>query len=224
MSRSADRDELVVGGEPRVDLLPTEVRKRRKDKATRRALGWGVIGTVALVVAATLASTVGAIIGQSQLLDAQGRTADLLSEQAKYAIVRQVQAQVDTATAAREVGGSTDIDWKGYLQNIRAIIPADVAIDSVSVETASPFTAYAEPTAPLQEPRLGTLTLSLTSPDLPSVPAWLEAMKEMPGYADGSPGSITRSDTGAYNVGLTIHVNGGALSNRFASAETVEAK
>jgi hypothetical protein len=38
----------------------------------------------------------------------------------------------------------------------------------------------------------------------------------LPGYADASPGSVTRDDTGAYSVSIIMHINQAAFSNRFA--------
>lgn len=217
--RTAERETLVVGGEPRVTLLPPEVRASRKARATRRLLGLATVGVIVLVGAGVGAATWNAGQAQVELAAEQARTADLLQQQAKYAKVRTVQEEVNLAMAARQVGASTEVDWKSYLLGIRAVLPSDVTIDTVTVDAASPLAAYSQPTAPLQAERIATLTLTLTSPKLPTVPAWLEAMKALPGYADGTPNSITQGEGGAYTVNLTIHVNEGAYSNRFATKE-----
>jgi hypothetical protein len=219
MSRSSDSEQLIIGGEPRVDLLPPEVKLRRKARALRRTLSLSVFVVLVLVVAGYGTASWRAWISQAALVDAHSRTAELLSEQTKYAEVRRVQDEVDNAVAARQVGASTEIDWKAYLEGIRGVLPGDVTIDTVSVDAASPLAPHALPTAPLQGPRVATLMLSLTSPGLPTVPDWLTAMKSLAGYADGAPASITRSDAGAYVVSLVLHINESAFANRFTSTE-----
>lgn len=216
MSRAAAADELVLGAEPRVDLLPPEVKAGKRVKATRRRLIAALIGVVVLVSAGVAAASWDAQNSRAELATAQTRTTELLAHQAKYAEVNQVQDAVDTTVAARQFGASTEVDWKAYLSGVRAVLPADVSIDTVTVDSASPLLPFDQATAPLQAVRVATLTLSLTSPDLPSVPQWLEAMKGLPGYTDATPGSITRSEIGAYKVDLTLHINDGAYSNRFA--------
>ncbi|TFB52928.1 hypothetical protein [Cryobacterium sp. Sr3] len=219
MSRSKVGEELVFGGEPRVDLLPPEVKAGKKANATRRRLGATLVAVVLLMITGVGAATWHAQQSRDELASAQARTAELLASQAKYAEVNQVQNEVDITLAARQFGASTEVDWKAYLSQVRAALPADVSIDTVGVDAASPLGAYIQPTAPLQAARVATLTLTVTSPNLPSVPQWLDAIKGLPGYADATPGSIKRSETGAYTVNLVMHINGGAYSNRFADPE-----
>lgn len=224
MSRTPASEELVLGGVPRVDLLPPEVTSRQKGKALRRGLGLAVVAAIVLVGAGVASASWQAAIGQSQLADAQQRTTDLLAQQTQYIEVRQVQDDVDLSIAARQVGSSTEVDWKSYLEKIRAVLPPDVTLDTVSISAASPLVLFEQPTAPLQAARIATVMLSMTSPGLPTVPEWLTEMKSLPGYADGSPGSIKRSETGAYQVDLTLHINEGAYSNRFADGTRTEKK
>lgn len=219
MSRAGASESLIVGGEPRVTLLPPEVKASRKAREVRRLLGLVVVGLVLLVGAGTAATWWQATQAQAELASAQERTTALLQEQVKYSEVRSVQTEVDLAVAARKVGASTEVDWKAYLRGIRSVLPHDVTIDTVTVDAASPLAPYQQPTAPLQSARVATVTLTLTSPNLPTVPEWLEAMKALPGYADGTPNSIKQEQDGSYSVDLTIHVNAGAYSNRFAGSE-----
>ncbi|TFC47059.1 hypothetical protein E3T26_07365 [Cryobacterium sp. TMT1-21] len=224
MSRTPASEELILGGEPRVDLLPPVVKSRQKSKALRRALGLGVVAAVVLVSAGVALASWQATIGQEQLAEAQQRTTGLLAEQTQYIEVRQIQDDVDLSIAARQVGASTEVDWKTYLEEIRAVLPSDVTIDTVDIKAASPLVLFEQPTAPLQAARIATIMLTMTSPSLPTVPEWLTELKSLPGYADGSPGSIKRSETGTYQVDLTLHINEGAYSNRFADSTTTEEK
>lgn len=215
MSRAAAGAPLVIGGEPRVSLLPVEVTAVRKVRANRRLLGLVVVGLILVVGASTGAAIWQSMQAQAELAAAQQTTTQLLQQQLKFSQVRSVQEEVNRTVAARKVGASTEVDWKAYLQGIRAVLPGNVTIDTVKVDAASPLEAYAQPTVPLQAQRVATLTLTITSPGLPTVPEWLEALKKLPGYADGTPNSITQGDNGGYTVNLTLHINEGAYSHRF---------
>jgi Tfp pilus assembly protein PilN len=215
MSRATHDQALVLGGEPRVNLLPPEVVEQAADLHLRRKLLLATAGTLVLVVLGVGGAALHATNSSSQLASAQADTSALVAEQGEYVAVRQVQAQVDTAVAARAVGGWTEIDWKAYLQQVRAALPADVGIDAVSVDSTSPLTAFPQPTAPLQTARVATLTVTLASPTLPTVPQWLEQLQGLPGMADATAGSIAAVETGGYTVTVTMHINSDAFSGRF---------
>ena len=219
MSRASVADVLVLGAEPRVQLLPPEVEAGRRGKAMRRRLGAGILGVVVLALLGIVGSSWMAMQSKDGLASAQARAIELLAEQSKYVDVRNVQNELDLVISARQLGASTEIDWKDYLGKVGEILPADVTIDAVGVQSASPLTAYAQATVPLQGARVATLTIDLTSTNLPEVPVWLTGLKELPGYADGTPGTITQTDLGTYQVNLVLHINEGAFSQRFADAE-----
>jgi len=210
-------DELVLGAEPRMDLLPPEVRTLKKVKATRRRLG-GLLLTVAVLVGAGVgASTWYAMQSQTELDAARERTTELLTSQAKYSEVQRVQAALDTTLVARQFGASTEIDWKAYLAEVRAIVPSAVTVDTLSVDSASPLVPYEQATVPLQTSRVATIRILFTSPDATSVPEWLARMSTLPGYADSQPAVILRTVEGPYTVDFVLHVNEGAFSGRFAA-------
>ncbi|MDJ0325040.1 hypothetical protein QMG61_14840 [Cryobacterium sp. PH31-AA6] len=220
MSRKVVNDELIIGGEPRAVLLPPEVLKRRKAKAVRRSLGFGVVGLLVIVLAGTAGATVLSGQAQSRLLAEQAHTTDLLAEQTQYGEVRTAQAQVDLVKAAQKVGASTEIDWKTYLQGVQGILPAGVVIDTIGVDSATPILLYAQATAPLQGARVATVSFSATSSTLPDVPTWLNGLATLRGFADALPGSVALDEaTGMFKVDITMHVNEAAFAERFAAKE-----
>jgi hypothetical protein len=210
-------ETLLIGGEPRVDLLPPEVRAQRSAKAVHRRLGFGVILALILMVGGTGLASVQALQARADLSVAQVRTQSLLLQQQKYVEVRKVQSEVNTINAAQQVGTSTEIDWRKYLNAVQATLPASVTIDTVTIDSATPLTPYAQSTLPLQGARVATLSFTAKSTTLPQVPAWLDALTTLPGFADASPGLVTRSDAGAYSVSITMHINQAAFANRFAA-------
>ncbi|GEP28706.1 MULTISPECIES: hypothetical protein [Cryobacterium] len=214
MKHRSNRRELVYGGEPRANLLPLELKAKRKGKMLRRIILAASAGVVFFMAASIGAVSVQAGVAQADLAHAEARTNELLLESAKYSQVRSVQAQIDLTAAARTVGTKTEIDWRAYLAEVRVILPSVVTIDAVTIDSGSPWEDYAQSTVALHNPRVATLTLSLTSPSLPAVPQWLTNLKMLPGFADASLGSITRSESGTYVVDIEININADARANR----------
>lgn len=200
--------------------MPPEVYKERAEKVARRRLILGVLGVLVITLAGSAGATVMSLGAQVQLAFEQSRTPGIVAEQAKYVEVRTVQGQVDQVKAAQQVGVSTEIDWKKYLEGVQAILPPSVAIQSVAITSASPLAIYAQPTAPLQGPRVATVTFEATSLVLPEVPAWLTSLATLPGFADALPGSVTLDEASKeYKVNITMHVNDAAYAKRFALEE-----
>lgn len=216
MSPARRAEILVIGGEPRVDLLPPEVRKERNAKVTRRRLALGIAGVIVIVVVGAGAASAFALQAQTRLLDEQARTTYLLTQQGKYGEVRSVQDEVNLAQAAQRVGASTEIDWKKYLDRVRTTLPASVGIDTVTVDSATPLALYTKSTAPLQGARVATVSFTAKSSVLPDVPTWLDALATLPGFADAIPGSVKLDvPSGVYTVNITMHVNDAAFAHRF---------
>ncbi|TFD05866.1 MULTISPECIES: hypothetical protein [unclassified Cryobacterium] len=217
-AQNADHDP-IIGGEPRVDLLPPEVTAEQKGRRLRRALAVAVVAVVIATGSGIAAATWEAERSQASLAVVQARTTELLAAQGEYIEVRRAQEEVDATLAARRLAASVDIDWTAYLQQIRARLPGDVVIGAVTLDAGSPWAPYLQATAPLQPHRVAAINLTLTSATLPSIPDWLDAMATLPGYADSAPTRVALLDSGAYEVSLTLHVNGEAFSNRFADQE-----
>ncbi|WP_104200495.1 hypothetical protein [Cryobacterium sp. Y29] len=219
MSAPKTDHDPVIGGDPRVDLLPPEITAEHKGRRLRRGLAVAVVAVVLVTGAGIAAATWEAARSQASLAVVQTRTTELLAAQSEYIEVRRAQEDVDATIAARRLATSVDIDWTDYLQQIRARLPGDVVIGAVVLDAGSPWVPYVQASAPLQPSRVATISLTLTSPTLPSVPNWLDAMATLPGYADSAPTRVALLDSGAYEVSLTLHVNAEAFSNRFAEAE-----
>ena len=216
MTGKAKGEALVIGGESRANLLPPEVLLKRKAKVVRRRLGFVVLIVALLVIGGTALVRAQAQQAQANLAIEQANTQSLLMQQRKYVEVRKVQQQVDMIMAAQQVGTSTEINWEQYLTSVQGTLPPNVTIDTINIDSATPFAPYTQATAPLQGARIATLSFTAKSSTLPEVPAWLDALTTLPGYADASPGSVTRNESGAYSVSITMHINEAAFTNRFA--------
>ena len=218
MSATTRAETLKIGGEPRADLLPPELRTQRKALKIRRRLWLGVITLMVLMVLGTGLGALQTMAVQLNLASEQTKTTGLLLEQRKYSAVRAVQDDANMVKAAQEVGTSTEIDWQKYLKAVQTTLPANVVLTSVTIEAGSPLQSYTQATVPLQGARVATLSFTATSPTLPQVPAWLDSLTGLPGYADASPGSVTRDEAaGVYTVDIAMHINEAAFTNRFAA-------
>lgn len=218
MSRGSKNLNLVIGGESRVDLLPEEIRIKRKGKIVRRRLGFLVILVVVLVAGASALVRAQAVQAKLDLSIEQSNAQSILLQQRKYGEVQKIQKVADTIQAAQQVGTSTEINWKSYLISVQATLPPNVTLDSVNIDSATPFASYAQASAPLQGERIATLSFTAISSTLPQVPQWLIALATLPGYADANPGSVNRTEAGSYSVNITMHINQASFTNRFAMA------
>ena len=218
MKMKIESKSLVLGGESRADLLPQEVRVQRKVKVVRRRLGFFVVLLIVVVLGVTALARSLADQAQANLAIEQANTRSLMLMQHKYVEVRKVQQQIELIRAAEQVGAATEINWEQYLGAVQSTLPANVSLDTINIDSITPFTAYSQATAPLQGARVATLTFTAKSSTLPQVPTWLDALATLPGYADASPGSVTRDETGAYSVSITLHINQAAFTNRLVQA------
>jgi len=218
MSRTKKTATAVVGGLPRVDLLPPEVRAERRGGVAVRRAWMGVIGAAAVAGIAVGAATLHSMEAQTELLASQADTQQLLIEQGKYTEVRDTQSEITLLTAAQAVAGATEIAWPSYLAQIQATLPTGVTVSTISIDQATPIADYAQSDTPLQGARIGTVTFTAESETLPSVPDWLDGLATLPGYTDATPGTVSLED-GVYEATVTMHIDQRAFSNRFAPTE-----
>lgn len=208
---------LVVGGVPRVDLLPTEVLVDRRQRTVTRRAWLGVIVIGAVTVLGVTAATLTSMTSEQQLRVAQAQSTALLQQQGQFSEVRDVESRSDLVEAAQRVGGSTEIDWSDYLQAVQASLPAGVTISGIDVDSASPLTSFPQSTGALEGARSATLAFEADSPTLPSVPEWLESARELPGFVDANVTAVTLDETsGHYTVNMTVHIDARAFDGRYA--------
>lgn len=205
----------AIGGEPHVSLLPSEVNDLHRMRATRRRLVAGTIGVLVLVCAAVGGSMVLSTLAQAKLDSARIASQDLLLRESEFTDLRVIKQSTALAEAAQQVGASTEIEWKGYLEDLQATLPVGVTINSVSIQSASPFTDFGQSSAPLQASRVATLSFTAISPTIPEIPVWLKGLQKLVGFADAVPDSVSIQPDGSYLVNMTMHINADAYSHRF---------
>lgn len=209
---------LVIGGPPRVDLLPAVVHTDRRHRQIVRRVWAGVVVVAVGVGIVAGWATMERMSAEQELAAAQGETTALAQQQGQFRDVRAVESESSLLEAAQRVGGSTEIDWSTTLQSVRLKLPSGVEITGVTIDSASPTAQYAQSDDPLQGQRIATLTFDAKSAVLPSIPDWLTAVSGVTGFVDANANSVARADDGSgYSVNMTIHLDERAFDGKYAA-------
>lgn len=180
-------DQLPIGGVPRVDLLPPELKEARAWRRARgRALVIVLCGAV-LVLAGVLAATWWARVNVDARDAAQARTDELLSMQAEFAEVNAVQGGIRSAEQALEQAGATDILWESVLTDLRRTLPPQARVTSLTIEAPAPGAPLAPATDVLQGERAATVRFTALTPEVPDVAAWVRAVEDIDGVVFVAP-------------------------------------
>ncbi|WP_066517716.1 hypothetical protein [Curtobacterium ammoniigenes] len=209
----------LVGREPRVDLLPTEVHVERRARAIARRAWLGVIVVVVIAGLGVGAATIGAVQSAVKLGLDENQGTSILQQQVQYANVRVLHREVALLQAAQGVGGGEEIDWSTYLTRIAAALPAGVSITNISITSSSPIAAFGQSAAPLDKARVATIDLTVSSSSIPAVPDWTAALGQITGASNLSITSITggSSSSGptAYQAHIAFDINADAFDNKY---------
>lgn len=212
--------ELVVGGEPRIDLLPPEIRAARKTAAVRRAMTMLLVGLVAVVVVATAGVGVLAGIAKSQLEAEQAITAELFAQQQEYIEVRQNAQQVATIEAAIRVGDSTLVDWESLSNDVTAAFPENTVVRALVMEAATPLRGAVQASTPLAQPRIATMLFTVYTPTLVESEVWVRSLEPIDGIVDVEAQSVRWTEIPAgYLTMINLSIGAERLANQTGEAE-----
>jgi Tfp pilus assembly protein PilN len=211
---SAPIEGLIIGGEPRVHLLPPQVLARKKGRALRRKLGVGFVAAIILVALGVGLASISLASSQNALLSAQQDSTSILQQQAKYGDVLKVKADAVTIQSSQKEATAQEISWQPFITSFEATLPAGASITSMNTSIDSPFAVAPAVTDPLQGPRVATVAATL-SMDQSTIAGWLNSLPALKGFVDVTPNSVTLASGSSYVVAITLHLNKDALANRF---------
>lgn len=203
---------------PRVNLLPPEVTAARALRRTQIGLGAALLVVLGAIAGVFLLSVQKADTAGENLAAEQARTSVLQAEQAEYARVPAVLAEVEAAQTARETAMGTDVLWYEYLDAIARTYPENVWLGDLTAAVTATTAATAVSADPLATPGIGTVSFTGSSLALPDVAAWLDVLAATTGFADPSLTSATRTELdGRVVVDFTSSatITDQALSHRF---------
>jgi len=211
---------LILGGMPRVRLLPREVGEGQKTRALRRRLLAGLVVIVMIAILATVGASFALFAANAQLANEQSRSALLAASRAKYGDVTKLQSQVDQIVTSQPLADAGEILWAPYVQEIQASLPEGTTITALTAATATATATSV--TASLTPPHIAEVKITADSPQQP-ISDWLDNLAKVKGFVAAIPGSVTRvQDTGHYTVEVDLLVNSDALSERFAPVKAAK--
>lgn len=196
----------------KVNLLPVEIIEGRRFRRAQLMLGGTVIGVLGIAVGGVLLAQRQVEQANEELLVSQARVTALQAEEARYAAVPRVIAQVDAAVAARSLAMGTDVLWYRYLSDIDGAQPRGVTLTSVTLTLGE--TAGGAVGEILSVAGPGTMTIQGTAEKYSQVAAWLEASDKVDGFA--SPKLTDAADSGEIvTFSSTAVITTDALSGRY---------
>jgi alkylhydroperoxidase/carboxymuconolactone decarboxylase family protein YurZ len=216
MSGSNRDDRLIVGGVPRAELLPPELKAEGQLRSQRRGLITIAILIVGLVVAAYgLVAFLGQ--GTQTLIDATNQqSAELIAQEANYFEVRQLAAQVTAAENAQKVGESTDVDWTAILYSIDDSMPQGMTLKTIQITVPTPDSPFLASAVPLDGPRVTELKIQTETAKYSLVSPWIRNLQQVLGYSDATISTIEfNKDAGKLLVTTTLHLNDTVFTHRF---------
>jgi len=210
---------------PRVNLLPPEIEEQRRFRKVQAGLGAGVLAAVAVVGALMLLANAAVNDAQSDLDDATARQARLQAQQAQYAEVPIVYAQVEAAEAQLGLAMGKEVRWSYFLNDLSLKVPGKVWLTSMTVtqEFDGAVAATADPaavpgTSTYLTAGMGTVTFQGKGYGHNDVAAWLDALAKQNGliqpYFTNSAKEAIGSET-AVSFTSQATITEQALSGRY---------
>lgn len=215
-ARSKNDKGIVVGGEPRIDFLPPEIKRKKQARRTFRGLIALVVLVIAVCVVAYGGVTTVSIAKQIALAEEQQRTLDLLKKQQEYSAARQAADDIALTTEARLFGSAREILWKPYLNELELRLPAGEQVTRVAVASQNALELTPEPPTPLVSSSIASLEIVGTAGSFGDIATFVENLETMPGFAGAWVTQIELSeDGGSFTFVLTLSVDEAALAKRF---------
>ena len=195
-----DHGPIVVGGEPRIDFLPAETKKRKANRRSRRSLVALVIMVLIVCILGGYGATTFAATSQAALDAERATTQDLLKQEAAFTELRGLQTALQTEKDARVVVTATQILWDAQLDELLANMPVGTGIIGVVVDGMSTSDGQPLPTGIFEKPRVATLTLTFSVPAPVLADTILVGLGKQKDYADATIVSVDFDDAKGYWV------------------------
>lgn len=215
---------LVLGAEPRANLLPPEVHERVKARRTRGYLVLLVIVVFLATAGGFAFASIRALSAQSSLAAAQTRTLELIEEKATYSEVIATTSALALITDTQVDATSTEIIWGEIFDRIGLVLPVGkYFVDSWDASFPAPWEAPLLQDAPLQEPRVGQLTLRLVTETFPESAALYRSVSGVEGVADVRIETVELPEgTPGYRTTIVVALSAESLSDRWSDDEEAD--
>ena len=168
---------------PRVNLLPPEIEEARRFRKVQAGLGVGVLAALGVVGVLTLMANSAVNDARGDLDTAAARETQLKAQQAEYAEVPLVYAQVEAAQAQLAQAMGKEVRWSYFLNDVSLRIPGKVWLTEMTVVQDVDGATAATVAAPgtYLSPGIGTVTFQGIGSKHNDVAAWLDALAKQKG-------------------------------------------
>lgn len=216
--------KIELSGEPRVQLLPPAIRDRAASRSRARA------GVLLIVLGAILAAVlVGAgylRAGQAQqdLLAANNRGTELLSQQAQYSEAVALDRLIKQAKQLQQGATETEVDLGPLVQKLISMLPPGGEIASISSVNIMPWQAL--PTSEAVDGEVladaglvASLDINIVTTTVQDATNYSRAMRSLTGSLGSSVNTLGVGVDGRVSSTVTLLLGLDAVSGRFADKD-----
>jgi Tfp pilus assembly protein PilN len=205
------------------DLLPQEVVAARRARRTR---AW-VLAVVAVVLLALggwyLQADHETTLANEELEGVTSQQVSLQRRQADYAEVVNVQSDTNTLTKQLTTLLASDLPWADLLDTLRNTADrSGVTVDGINGLLNDPAAGQGTTGATALpstsgSATIGTLTITGTAPDKPTVAKYVDALGTLSTVANPYVTSVAKNKTAEFTFSLSVDVTSEALCGRFTT-------
>lgn len=202
---------------PRVNLLPPEIAEKAGLRKAQVAMAATGLAAVAVVGVLYVNQTAQVSRAQAAKTRATEQSAKLRTELNGLQGVRDLQNQVDVASATLTSAMASEVLWSRYLHDMTLTIPENVWLNSFTAVVNGPTAAPAG--SAVLDPGLGTVTINGSALTHDDVAAWLESLAKQKGYANPYfTNSVEKliGDRVVVDYASTVNLTPAALSGRYS--------
>lgn len=206
---------LVLGGEPRAQLLPPAVKQREKNRRARRLMAMFVVLAVGVAGLGIAWAYLQKTQAEQDLEAANEATTSILAQQLQYAEASQLANLVSQAASAETTVTQTEVLWAAAYIALRSHFPAEVTLTGYDFLVSAPWEQPLLPEGPIREPRVAVLTLDFSGDDYAPVAQFVSSVSSLYAFSDVKIDSVRLVD-GVYVTTVKITLDTDAISGRFA--------
>lgn len=213
----------LIGGEPRVQLLPPSVRERERVRASMRLAVLLVVLGVVVGGAIVALGFLRQVSTDLALQAANARTTQLLAERAQYAEATEVADTIAGVEETQKTMTSYEIDLAALLGDLQSRLGPGMAITQMSVKVQAPWGVPLSGEDVLAPPRIANLELTVTSSTIAEGTAFRNALATLEGYSSATLLDTAVGTDGTVTTHLKLALATGAVSGRFDESASDDA-
>lgn len=213
MNWAKTRTPLVIGGVPRVNLMPPEELEERRRWALRMRWLRVFIVTTVLVGSLVVLAFGWQVQASASLANQEHKAVELRTELGRYTQVAEAIDTVEELEAMRATAGSNDLAWGALIAEIKSALPAGVALSGFEVAPGAAPKSGASASA--QIGLTGTLTFSSRSTATQA--QTVSNLRLVKGFIGVDAGGLeSDGSTGGYTFEVTFSADQSRYTGRFS--------